>query len=111
MKQKNIIKYLAILLILGIIILAVCLIMNNSKQDEKIQNLPEDKLKLYMSYIEENNYDKMYDLISESSKSSINKEDFVSRNENIYKAIEAKNIEISNIEEIILENRWYKTFI
>ena len=64
-----------------------------------------------MSYIEEGKYDKMYDMLSETAKSSISKEDFIARNENIYSAIEAKNIKIEDVTEEVLENRRYKAFI
>ena len=64
-----------------------------------------------MSYIEEEKYDEMYDMITDASKNSISKENFIARNKNIYSAIEVKNIKISNITEESLENRRYKTFI
>ena len=64
-----------------------------------------------MSYIEEGKYDQMYDMLSETAKNSISKDDFISRNENIYSAIEAKNIKIEDVTEEVLENRRYKSFI
>lgn len=49
----------------------------------------------YKETFENENYDKMYTLLSKSSKESISKENFVNRYELIYGAIEAENIEIT----------------
>jgi len=48
----------------------------------------------YMACIEEKNYEKMYNLLSDQSKSGINKESFVQRNQKIYEGIEAANMRI-----------------
>lgn len=48
----------------------------------------------YMACIEEKNYEKMYNLLSDQSKSGINKEPFVQRNQKIYEGIEAANVRI-----------------
>lgn len=59
---------------------------------------PEEILELYVSYIEQKEYGKMYELINEESKTKISSEDFMARNEKIYNGIEASNIQIE-IEE------------
>ena len=47
-----------------------------------------------MGYIEKQEYDKMYALLDTTSKDSIEKEDFVTRNKNIYEGIEAEKISL-----------------
>lgn len=54
-------------------------------------------LKKYMSYIETNNYEAMYEMLTEESKSQISQEDFILKNQKIYDGIEAKNITVSNV--------------
>jgi cell division protein FtsI/penicillin-binding protein 2 len=55
--------------------------------------LAEDVLKAYMEAVNQRDYEKMYDFISENS--TLSKEDFLTRNKNIYEGIEAANISIS----------------
>ena len=109
MKQKSIVKYIVIAVILIIALALIFFFVYNTKKEAK--NKPEGRLESYMSYIEEEKYDEMYDMITDASKNSISKENFIARNKNIYSAIEVKNIKISNITEESLENRRYKTFI
>ena len=59
----------------------------------------------YMSCLNEEKYDEMYDMISESSKKAISKEDFISRNEEIYGQIEARSITVSDMKEEVQDNR------
>ena len=56
---------------------------------------PEDTLRSYFSLLNSGDYEKMYALLSDSSKDSISEEDFISRNQNIYEGIEASNIEVT----------------
>lgn len=55
-------------------------------------SLPEELLKNYMACIGTGDYEKMYGMIH--SDAGISKEDFISRNKNIYKGIEAVNIKV-----------------
>ncbi len=55
--------------------------------------LPEEVLEAYMSAADAKDYEKMYSMVSESS--NISKEDFVTRNKNIYEGINAENIKIT----------------
>lgn len=80
MKNKNILIGVIISIIVGIVIY----ISNMAK--------PEDTVNTYISYINEKNYDGMYDLLSKNSKNLISKEDFISRNKNIYEGIESFDI-------------------
>lgn len=54
----------------------------------------EDALKEYMACIEEGDYEKMYSLLTESAKETVSKEDFITRNKNIYEGIEAADIQL-----------------
>lgn len=95
MKNKKIligIIFVIIVLIIGII---AFFIINNSKVK------PEDTLNSFISLINEHKYEEMYNLISESAKSQITQENFITRNKNIYEGIDAVNIsiEIQNKEK------------
>ncbi len=65
---------------------------------------PEITITEYFSYLTNGEYENMYELLSTSSKQSISKDDFVSRNKNIYSGIEATNIAINDIQNEKLDN-------
>lgn len=54
---------------------------------------PGETLLKYMSYAEDGEYEKMYDLLDEDSKNSITKKEFIKRNKNIYKGIGMKTLD------------------
>ena len=62
---------------------------------------PEDIWQLYISLINEEKYEQMYDMLTEDSKAQISQEDFVTRNKNIYQGINMTNmnVEITSVEE------------
>ena len=64
------------------------------------QNKPEEVLNAYISCLENKDYEGMYTLISDSTKTRIDKDTYISRNKNIYEGIEATNIEVSNINVV-----------
>lgn len=80
-----------IIIIAGIIVFA----LNNSKSK------PEEVWQKYISCINDRKYEEMYNMITESSKQQISKEDFIARNQNIYEGIDMVNmqIEITGIEK------------
>ena len=84
MKKSKVFKLL-ILCIMSMSVLTAC---NSSKAD---------RFNLYKEKWASNNYPAMYDLLSNNSKKSISKEEFVEKYENIYgvDGIEAKNIYIT----------------
>ena len=95
MKKKIII---VIVLIIAILIgggLVAYYISNKEK------TTPEDIWNKYISYINEEKYEEMYEMITYTAKSQISKEDFIKRNENIYSGIDMANldIQITNVEE------------
>lgn len=53
----------------------------------------------YMAYVEKREYDKMYDMLDEESQALYIREDFVTRNKNIYEGMEADKIHITFPEE------------
>lgn len=57
---------------------------------------PEDILKAYMSAVNDRDYEKMYGYISENS--TMGKDDFITRNKNIYEGIEAASITVSDVK-------------
>ena len=59
---------------------------------------PEELLAEYMTLLNEEKYDEMYDYLTEEAKTAIQRETYVERYENIYGGIEAVNIQ-ADIEE------------
>ncbi|MGS5517093.1 penicillin-binding transpeptidase domain-containing protein [Clostridioides difficile] len=55
---------------------------------------PDEVFKQYMSFANERQYEKMYDLLDEKSKSEIKKEKFILRNKKIYEGINSCNISV-----------------
>lgn len=62
---------------------------------------PEDVLIKYVGYVNEQNYEEMYKLLTNDSKEQISQEDFITRNKNIYEGIDMTDmkIEITNVTE------------
>lgn len=95
--KKGLIIGLVIVLVMVIIIVTV-ITLNLNKEN------PEDVLNTYIAYINDKNYDGMYELLSSSSKSSISKEDFITKNKNIYEGIDSLDIKI-DIKETKKESK------
>lgn len=97
MKNKNgLIIGLIVLVVIAIVIISIVVINLNS-------NKPEDTLNTYISYINDKNYEGMYDLLSNDSKSKISREDFITKNRNIYEGIDSLDIKV-DIQEAKKEN-------
>ena len=86
--QKTIIIILVVILIMGLIIGGFFLYQNKTFS----KNDPNEVLLKYVEALSNKNYEKMYEYLTNESKKLISKEDFISRNKNIYEGIEAKNI-------------------
>ena len=86
-KSKKIVIIIAILVILLFLVAIGFFVWYNSTKAN-----PEDTLVAYIDALKAKDYETMYDKIS---KDSMNKEDFIARNKNIYEGIEASNISIS----------------
>ncbi len=63
------------------------------------KDTPEDAVKQYFSYLSKGKYEDMYGLLSEESQKKIKKDDFITRNQNIYEGIEAANIKVKIAEK------------
>lgn len=101
-RRKN--KVVAVLLSIAIIcILAV--VIKIVIFDNLLLRKPKDLLTDYMGYIENQEFDKMYEMLSKESKANIDQETYTTRNANIYKGIEIQNLVIQNIEETKLKNK------
>ena len=63
---------------------------------------PEEIWQSYISLINEQQYEKMYEMITQDSKNQIVKEDFIKRNKNIYEGINMIDMksEITAVEEV-----------
>ena len=98
MKNKKVMSGIISVVILIIAIIVGIIIINMPKEK------PEEVLNTYFSYINAQNYEAMYDKLSSSSKQSINQEDFITRNQNIYEGIDSSNIKI-NVKEVANEEK------
>lgn len=99
MKNKKNIIILVILLIIIAVIVATVLIVNKNSEEKAKQALIE-----YMNLINEKNYETMYEKVSSMNMS---KEDYITRNKNIYEGIDSTNINI-DIKEITKQDNTYK---
>ncbi len=98
-KSKIGIIILCIIIIVIAIVGGIAWVKHNESVDRENQ---KQVVQTYFSYINEKKYEEMYELISETSKQNISKEDFVKRNKNIYNGIDATNVKIE-IQELIEE--------
>ena len=78
MKNKKTV-IIAIVIILAIAIIAGAIFIINKNAPK-----PEETLSTYISLLNEQKYEEMYNMISENSKTQISQEDFIKRNKNIY---------------------------
>lgn len=95
MNKKIIGIVVAILLVIGIGIGAGIVVINQNKVN------PEDIWQNYISCINEQKYEEMYNMISNDITQTISKEDFITRNKNIYEGIDMADlkIQINNVVE------------
>lgn len=96
--QKTIIIIFVIILVIGLSIGGYLTYQYNKSS----KNNPRDLLLDYFADLCNKDYEKMYEYLTEDSKSAISKEDFVTRNKNIYNGIEASDIQvdINQVNEI-----------
>ncbi len=92
MKNKKIVIF-AIVIIVVIAIIAGALYIVNRNTPK-----PEEALSAYISLLNEQKYEEMYNMISEYSKTQISQEDFIKRNKNIYEGIDAYDIKVTPSE-------------
>ena len=96
-------KKVIILIILIILVIAVIIGGNTflkNQEEEKVKQVLTD----FVSLINEKNYDGMYEKVASMNMS---KEDFITRNKNIYEGIDSSNIKVE-ISEIEHQDNQYK---
>ena len=99
MEEENNKKSKKIGIIIGIIviILLIASVVAWYVISNMDKNTPEEVFSAYIDCLKNKDYEGMYMLVSDSTKSSTDKDTYIARNKNIYEGIEATNIEISNI--------------
>lgn len=91
--------------VVGILIAAAIVIVIGilwlQKRREVEEETPEELLMEYTEYIRTGNYESMYGMLNEQSRSNISLKDFTARNKNIYEGISASDIrvEVQSVEE------------
>ena len=89
--MKNLKKVLVILIVVILVIAFLVVIKESSNKKTN----SEETLKKYFEAINNQDYESMYEMISEESRQGISKEDFVDRNKKIYSSIDLENIKIT----------------
>ena len=92
MKNKKIIILSIVLIIIACIGIGILLYVCNMSK-----NKPEDVLKQYANYINEQNYEEMYNLITDNSKTRFSKDTFIKRNKARDKEYEKLFVDKQNI--------------
>lgn len=100
MKNKKVIIGIVIILIIIAIIVATVLMINKNDKEKAKQSLVD-----YMNLINDKNYEAMYEKVTNIN--TIDKENFITRNQNIYEGIDSTNISVE-IKEIVKEDDEYK---
>lgn len=94
--------------IIAILIIGIIVFFVIQSQGEK----PEEALNRYISLINEKKYEDMYQMISDTSKEKVTKENFIERNQAIYEGIDMANMNLTiktinkkenNVQEIEYE--------
>lgn len=93
LKMNSKIKKQRIVFGVGIVILILLIIMGFFIFLPK-QSKAEEVFHQYISFLKEQKYEEMYQLLSKESQEKISQEDFVKRNKNIYEGMEASAIKI-----------------
>ena len=92
-------KKIIIPIIISIVIIAIIGITVFTIQKNKAK--PDEIWQKYVTCLNEQKYDEMYDMLTEEAKGRIEKEAFVTRNKNIYEGMDMADmkVEIQNIEK------------
>ena len=96
MKKKTVMWIIVTIVVIATIVGSVATFVITQKL-----NKPETIWQQYVAYINEQKYDEMYDMITEDSKAQISKDDFVTRNKNIYDGIDMTDmqVQITSVEK------------
>jgi len=72
---------------------------------------PCEVLRRYFYYLDNRQFEHMYAIICEISQSTISKDDFITRNRNIYEGIDARNFTLEVIEVTSIPERPRRRFV
>ena len=84
---------IAIVVALVVVIVSAIIYLNYQINKSR----PDDVFNSYISYLQNGEYEQMYELLTDEAKSEYSQDVFVSRNKNIYNGIEAENITVENL--------------
>lgn len=104
MKKKKINFKIGIIVVILIVIVVLGVIFIQNIQNE---NKVKQTLIDFISQINEKNYEAMYEKVIDINMS---KEDFISRNKNIYEGIDSQNIQIE-IQKVEKKNEEYRSLL
>lgn len=96
-KKKNIYMFIGVgVVVVPLIICGIALFIYNKSHK------PEYKLTEYVNLINTKDYEKMYELTDAETKKTFSKDEFVSRNKNIYEGIKLSDIkvEVKNVKNM-----------
>ncbi len=91
--DKKRITIIAIVAALVVVIVGTIIYLNYQINKSR----PDDVFNSYISYLQNGEYEQMYELLTDEAKSEYSQDVFVSRNKNIYNGIEAENITVENL--------------
>lgn len=91
--DKKRITIIAIVVALVVVIVGTIIYLNYQINKSR----PDDVFNSYISYLQNGEYEQMYELLTDEAKSEYSQDVFVSRNKNIYNGIEAENITVENL--------------
>lgn len=96
MKKKTVMWIIVAIVVIATIVGSIATFVITKKS-----NKPESIWQQYVAYINEQKYDEMYDMLTDDSKSSISKDDFITRNKNIYDGIDMTDmqVQITSVEK------------
>lgn len=103
-RRKGKIAVLLILIVLVAVAAAVAVVAyQRVKTIETVK--PEELFSSYIEDLQKQDYEGMYNRLSEESKHAMSKDVFVKRNQNIYEGIEMSNLTVSNVRASEPENK------
>lgn len=94
--KKRLNKFKVMVVLVVIVVIGLILNRKDAKQNE---SEAISTLSMFMSYINEENYEEMYDMLSASSKENITKEDFIKKYQDIYGKLEVRDVSMRDMSE------------
>ena len=98
-KKKILMQKIRVISVFLFIIFSIILIVFRITQTKNKQSKAVQVLSQYIKYINDENYDAMYDLLDSSSQKNITKEKFIKKNKEIYEKLELSSISVYDMIE------------